>query len=102
MPFSESELPLAALRGFCRRWRVAEFALFGSVLRPDFGPTSDIDVVVEFQPEAPWNLWDLGQMHDELVTIFGRPVDLVEGSALKNPFRKHAILSSKRIIDATN
>ena len=85
---------------FCRRWKVTEFALFGSVLRDDFRPDSDVDVLLTFEPDAPWTLWDLSRMRMELEEIFDRKVDLVEKKALKNPFRRHAILAGQRVIYA--
>ena len=88
------------LAGFCRRWRISELSLFGSVLRDDFRPESDVDVLVTFEPEAPWSLWDLSAMRQELQEIFGRDVDLVEKKELRNPFRRQAILSSQRLIYA--
>ena len=70
-----------ALQRFCRRWKITEFALFGSVLRDDFRPDSDVDVLVSFRVDAHWSLADLVEMQDELRAIFGRTVDLVkEGS----------------------
>jgi predicted nucleotidyltransferase len=63
---------------FCRRWKITEFALFGSVLRDDFRPDSDIDVLVTFAPDASWRFYDLVSMKGELEAMFGRPVDLVE------------------------
>ena len=97
-----SEIPVnqASIEDFCRRWRVAELALFGSVLRDDFRADSDIDVLVTFEPGAPWSLWDLSEMRLELRDIFGREVDLVEKKGLRNPFRRHAILSTQRLIYA--
>ena len=88
------------LAGFCRKWRITELALFGSVLREDFRPDSDVDVLVSFEPGAPWTLWDLLAIRDELGAMFGRDVDLVEEKALRNPFRRHAILSTKQVIYA--
>jgi predicted nucleotidyltransferase len=86
---------------FCRRWKVTELALFGSALRGDFGPSSDVDVLVSFTDDAGWSLFDLVDMTEELKAIFGREVDLVEKKALRNPFRRQAILSSREIIYAT-
>ena len=87
-----------AVAGFCKKWKIAEMALFGSVLSDDFNPDSDIDVLVTFNPEAQWSLWDFPQMQDELKAIFGREVDIVEKDALKNPFRRHAILATKQVV----
>ena len=75
-------------------------SLFGSVLRDDFKPDSDIDVLVTFSPEAQWSLWDFPQMQDELKAIFGREVDIVEKDALKNPFRRHSILTTRQVVYA--
>jgi len=92
------EVPADRVREFCRKWRVKEFSVFGSALRDDFGPHSDVDILVEFAQDAPWDLWHLAEMHDELRTIFGRDIDLVEKRALRNPFRKHTILSTHEVI----
>ena len=86
---------------FCQRWKVVELALFGSALREDFGPDSDIDVLVSFANDARWSLLDLVDMVEELEIIFGRRVDLVGKKALRNPFRRHAILTSMEVIHAT-
>lgn len=90
-------VPTEAIAAFCRRWQVTEFALFGSVLREDFGPDSDVDVLVAFAPEAQHSLFDLVHMEDELREIFGRPVDLVTRRAVErstNAWRRQAILGS--------
>lgn len=89
-----------ALAGFSRRWRVTELALFGSVLRDDFGPESDVDVLVTFADDASWDLLDVVRMRDELAGIFGRPVDLVEKGAIRNPFRREAIMGSFEVLYA--
>lgn len=94
-------LPVEQIKSFCRKWRVREFSLFGSVLRPDFNPESDVDVLVVFAENAGWDLWDIIEMRDELKTIFGREVDLVEKRALRNPFRKHEILQTHEIVYAS-
>lgn len=85
---------------FCRKWSVSEFALFGSVIRDDFGPESDVDVLVSFAPDAPISLWDWPLMVEELEALFGRRVDLVEKAAIRNPFRRRAILGSHRVLYA--
>lgn len=90
----------AKIAEFCHKWQVTELSLFGSVLREDFGPESDVDVLVTFAPNAPWSLFDLVDMVDELQLIFGRKVDLVERDALRNPIRRRAILSSREVIHA--
>lgn len=93
-------IPTAALAAFCRKWMVAELALFGSALRDDFGPDSDVDVLVTFAPGAPWSYWDWPDMRQELESLFGRRVDLVEKRAVTNPIRRERILSSARVLYA--
>ena len=83
---------------FCRRWKVKELALFGSVLREDFTPESDVDVLVTFEPGEQWDLFDIVAMKKELGGIFGREVDLVLRESLVNPFRRHRILETKQVI----
>ena len=73
-------------------------SLFGSVLRDDFTPESDVDVLVSFDPDATWSLWDLTEMRDELVALVGRPVDLVEREGLRNPFRRDKIMQTRKVI----
>ncbi|MEK7331141.1 MAG: nucleotidyltransferase family protein [Candidatus Eisenbacteria bacterium] len=84
----------------CRRYRVSELSLFGSVLRDDFGPNSDVDVLVEFEPRADLSLTDLIALQDELGALFCRPVDLVDKHGLRNPFRRHAILRARQVVYA--
>jgi predicted nucleotidyltransferase len=91
------EIPMERIAEFCRRWQITEFALFGSVLRDDFRPDSDIDVLVTFAPDSRWTLFDLVHMQDELEELFGRSVDLVERSAVEqseNYIRRRHILAS--------
>jgi predicted nucleotidyltransferase len=82
---------------FCRKWLITELALFGSVLREDFRPDSDVDVLVRFAPQARWGLFDLCRMEEELRSMLGRQVDLVEREAVEqseNYIRRHAVLST--------
>lgn len=88
------------LTEFCQKWKVKELSLFGSVLRDDFSPDSDIDVLVTFLPDAPWSMWDLMDMREQLQLLFGRAVDLVEKDALRNPFRRHEILQNHKVVYA--
>jgi uncharacterized protein len=94
-------IPRKKIAEFCRRRQVVEFSLFGSILREDFRPDSDVDVLVTFAPDARVSLFDLVDMQDELKTIFKRDVDLVEKDALVNPFRKREILNTARVVYAT-
>jgi predicted nucleotidyltransferase len=88
------------IEDFCRRWKIAEFSLFGSVLREDFGQDSDVDVLVTFEPGGGITFNNRVEMLDELVEIFGREVDLVEKDLIRNPFRRHEILKTKEVIYA--
>ena len=88
------------LSELCQKWKVKELSLFGSVLRDDFGPGSDIDVLVTFKPDAPWSLWDMMEMKEELEVLFGRTIDLVEKEALRNPWRKREILNTYKVVYA--
>jgi predicted nucleotidyltransferase len=101
MTLSKVEVLEDAIASFCDRWKINEFALFGSILRDDFRPDSDVDVLVSFAPDAKWSLFDIVHMKEELETLFGRKVDFVEKAALKNPFRRYEILSTKQVIYAT-
>ncbi len=94
------KLPQETIEAFCRKWKVSELSLFGSVLSEEFRPESDIDVLVSFFADADWGLFDFVDMVDELETIFGRKVDMVEKEALRNPFRRKRILSSKETVYA--
>jgi uncharacterized protein len=73
-----------------------------SVLRDDFRPDSDIDVLVTFSPESSWSLFDWVDIKDELESLFGRKVDIADKEGLKNPYRRHEILRTQQVIYATN
>lgn len=96
-------LPMPALRAFCAKWKVQELSLFGSALRADFGPQSDIDFLVTFTPEAQWSLLDHVRMEEELSLLLGRQIDLVSRRALErseNFIRRREILSSAKVVYA--
>jgi predicted nucleotidyltransferase len=91
-------VPRKKIAEFCKRWKVVEFSLFGSILREDFNPDSDVDVLVTFAPDAQVSLFDMVQMQLELKAIFDRDVDLVEKASLDNPYRRREILqTAKRV-----
>ncbi|MBX3433306.1 MAG: nucleotidyltransferase family protein [Pirellulales bacterium] len=94
----EALIPKGGLSDIAERWQIVELSLFGSVLRDDFGPASDVDVLVSFEPSAPWSLWDLVRLQDELGELLGREIDLVEAEGLRNPYRRQHILSGKQTI----
>ena len=97
------QIPQDKVADFCRRHRIRKLALFGSVLREDFRPDSDVDVLVEFEPEAHHGLFAMVRMQSELGEMLGREVDLVERSAIENSrnyIRRKAILSSAETLYA--
>jgi len=97
------ELPQAKINAFCKKWKVIELSLFGSVLRDDFNAESDVDVLVTFRDDATHTLFDLVRMERELKEIFGRPVDLVSRRGIemsRNSIRKNAILTSAEAVYA--
>jgi hypothetical protein len=94
------DVPMGRIREFCLKWKVREFSLFGSVLRDDFRPDSDVDVLVLLAEDAPWDLFDWVDMIEELKGIFGREVDLVEKTAISNPFRRNHILRNRKVLYA--
>ena len=97
------EIPNEKIADFCHRWKITEFAIFGSALRNDFQHDSDIDVLVSFAPDATWGLFDHVAMQDELQAIFARKVDLISRRAIErshNPIRRKAILTSAEVVYA--
>ncbi len=97
MTITAIELPMENIVEFCHMWQVTEFALFGSVLRDDFRPDSDIDVKVQFHPEAHPTFSSLDQMEAELKTVFHRAIDLITRQGIetsRNYLRRYEILSS--------
>lgn len=103
LPGPAFAIPQADLARLCRRWKVKELALFGSVLRDDFRNDSDVDILVEFQPDADWSLFDFMDLQEDLARLLGRKVDLVEKIALeqsRNWIRRRHILENQQVIYA--
>lgn len=94
------QLDRSVIAEFCRKWRIRELSVFGSVLREDFNTNSDLDFLVSFEPGAPLDIDRLLDMKQELETRLGRPVDLLEKEAMRNPWRKHEILRTRQVIYA--
>ena len=91
----------SALKDFCQRWKITELALFGSILRDDFGPDSDVDVLVTFDPDATPSMFEFLDAKRELATLFGRDVDLIERPSLEkhhNPWLRYEILSEAKTV----
>lgn len=97
------EVPKEKVVAFCERWQIAELAFFGSVLRDDFGPDSDVDVMVRFRPEASHSLFSMVSMEEELSGILRRETDLLSRTAVeksRNYIRREAILKSAEVFYA--
>jgi hypothetical protein len=95
------DIPRKKIVEFCHKWKVREFSVFGSVLRDDFHSDSDVDVIVDFEPDAKRSLFDMVSMTDELKEIFGREVDLMTRRSVeqsRNYIRRKAILSSMEVV----
>lgn len=100
MAKTKIRIPHKKIAEFCHQWGVVELSLFGSVLREDFRPDSDVDVLVTFSKDAQISLFDLVQMKLDLEKIFQRSVDVIEKDTLENPFRKQEILKTAQVIYA--
>jgi predicted nucleotidyltransferase len=88
-----------ALAEVCRKWGIKSVALFGSVLRDDFTPESDIDLLLEYFPDSRISLFDYGYMNEDFQRVFGREVDLVQAEGLRtsrNYIRREDIFSSAK------
>ena len=94
-------LPPEPIADFCQRWHITELALFGSVLRDDFRPDSDLDILVTFAPTADWGLLDHIRMEQELAAILGRDIDLLTRRSVEqshNWIRRRHLLDTAEII----
>jgi predicted nucleotidyltransferase len=99
MKVGNIDISTEAITDFCQKWQIRELSLFGSVLREDFRSDSDIDVLVSFAPGAMWG-FEVVDMQDELEGMFHRKVDFVMREGLRNPFRRQAILTTRRVVYA--
>ena len=93
-------IPRKRIAEFCQRWNINEFSLFGSALRADFRPDSDVDVLVSIDPKAHIGLFEIAEMGIELEKMFRHPVDLVEKEGLRNPYRRKEILRTAQVVYA--
>lgn len=93
-------IPTQSLAEFCRRWKIEQFGLIGSMARGEPRADSDVDVVLRFSLDAEWSLFDIVTMRDELAAMFGRPVDIIEESAVRNPYMLDSIRRTKRVLYA--
>jgi predicted nucleotidyltransferase len=101
MKVANIELPMQQIEAFCRKYKMKELSLFGSVLRDDFRPDSDVDVLLVFQPDGGMTFENFLDIRDELSAMFGgREVDVVQKRLLKNPFRRYEILTTREVVYA--
>lgn len=101
MKVGQIDVPEERLQAFCRKWKIKELSLFGSALRDDFRPESDIDILVSFGPGGAMTFEGFLEMREELSAIFGgRSIDLVEKRLVRNPFRRHEILTTREVVYA--
>ena len=101
MPTARIPIPRDEIAAFCRKWRITELALFGSVLRDDFTPESDVDALARFGPDAEHTLYDLYDMEQELAAAFGRKTHIGSWEAIErseNPYRRKDVLGSAQVI----
>jgi len=94
-------IPMNRVIDFCQRWHIIELALFGSALREDFGPESDLDLLVTFTPDTKWGLLDHLRMEQELTALSGRKIDLITKDAVErshNRLLRQAILSTAEVL----
>ena len=98
------DIPREEVADFCRRWQISELALFGSILGDDFGPESDLDVLVTFSPGAKWGLFDHVRMEQELAGLLRCKVDLLTKRAVEqspNWILRREILSTAEVVYGT-
>ncbi len=93
------QIPTEQIRDFCRRNQIRQLLLFGSVLRDDFRPESDVDVLVEFEPGAQIGLFEFMRIQEELAALLQRPVDLAPKDGLK-PVIRSSVLASAQVVYA--
>jgi hypothetical protein len=104
MIINSLKIPEDKIKHFCQRWKVSELAIFGSALREDFTQDSDVDLLISFEPDIQWGLFDLVNMEIELKSMFGKEIDLVEKNAVvksDNYIRRKGILDGAQIIFST-
>jgi uncharacterized protein len=94
-------IPAGPIAEFCRRNSIRRLALFGSFIRDDFGPESDIDVLVEYEPDAGVGLWGMAEMELQLSRMVGRKVDLRTANDLSRYFRDEVLASAEVVYAAS-
>ncbi len=92
-------VPRATIAEFCQKHHIRKLSLFGSVLRDDFRPDSDIDILVEFEPDAKISLFDMGGMQMELTELLGRDVGFLTEAFISPRIRQKVIDSAETIYE---
>lgn len=100
MTQAQIAVPRRQVADLCQRYQVRRLALFGSVLCADFRPDSDVDVLVDFAPQAQVGFITLARLQRELADLLGRPVDLVPRTGLKPVIRDQVLASAEEIYAA--
>ena len=101
MDLQNIQLSDTAIEQFCRKWNLRELSVFGSVLRADFQPASDVDVLVTFAPGSGMTFESFLEMREELSKMFGgREIDLIQKRLLRNPFLRERILTTRKVLYA--
>ncbi len=90
------------IMNFCKKWKITRMAFFGSVLRDDFRPDSDVDVMVVFSPDSHWSLFDVIDMKLELELMFKRAVDILEEGTIRNPIKRRCIYENLETVYESN
>jgi len=101
MTIQNLDLPMHKIQELCQRLQISELALFGSILRDDFSPDSDIDILITFAPNARKGLLTLAHIKHELEDLLGRNVDILTKKSIEqshNSIRRNAILESAQVI----
>ena len=89
------EIDKSRIAAFCRKWKITELALFGSVLRDNFRPDSDVDVLVSFSDDAEWGLLDHVTMEEELSALLGRKAEIRTAADLSRYFRDEVVAGAE-------
>ncbi len=100
MAYHGIEMPREQLAEFCRRNHIRNLSLFGSILRDDFGPNSDVDILAEFEPGQALGLFGIARMEIELSDMVGRKVDLRTPEDLSRYFRHEVLAEAATVYDA--
>jgi uncharacterized protein len=99
-PVARMHIPVEEIREICRRHHVRELSIFGSALRDDFRADSDVDLLVEFEPDAHIGLMEYGRMKQEFEALFGREIDLVLKEGLRRFLRDEVLATAQRLYAA--